>query len=124
MQTNQHAARRVAADAAVGDLHAVERAAQVIAPTLRNRIAEEHQGVLIFIGAVRPLAMTLVPNILKPIRPPNGPRPRQRVVGLGNFQNSHLGDGRRGRRPRCRMWQAEQAQCDEVYSDQHAKRSC
>ncbi len=45
IEPGEQAAARVAADAAVGDFKARELASKIVAPTLRDRVAEEDQGV-------------------------------------------------------------------------------
>src|SRR5207248_2467716 len=85
-QANQHAAARVAADAAVGDLHTGKSAADVIAPTLRDRVAEKDQRAFILLHALGPGAPAFDPQLFEPIRAANRPRARKAIIGVGNLE--------------------------------------
>ena len=56
-QADEHAARGVAANAAIGDLHTRKAAAHVIAPAVGDRIAQENEGVLVRRGRATPSAL-------------------------------------------------------------------
>ena len=84
LQPDEHATRRVAADAAIGHLHAWECVADVIAPALCDGIAEENQRALILVPAHRPAVALLHPQGLEPIRAPDRARARQTIIGGWN----------------------------------------
>lgn len=80
-QADEHPARGVTANAAVGDLHAREAAAHVVAPSIGDRIAQEDEGMLFPRDAERPLEAVLGPDFLEPVLSADGPGSRQAVVG-------------------------------------------
>jgi len=59
--TNQHAAGGVSADTSVGEFHAGEHFAEIITPTLGNRVSEEHDGTLVFFDIFGPAAPGVMP---------------------------------------------------------------
>src|SRR4029450_9699404 len=69
LQADEDAARRVAADAAVGDLDAWEHRVQAEAPALRDRVAEKHDRTLIALDLRRPERSPLFPQRLEPVLP-------------------------------------------------------
>ncbi len=69
VESNQHAAGGVAADAAVGGLDAGQFLLEYFAPSLGNRVAEHDEGSLILLHLSRPLAAAVPPQILEPLVP-------------------------------------------------------
>jgi len=80
-QPNEHPASRVAADAAVGHLHAWKAAAHRVAPALRDGVAEKHQSALILLHQLGPAAALAIPEILEPLISPNRPCAGQPLIG-------------------------------------------
>ena len=80
LEPEQNAARGVAADPAIGHLHAGKAAAEIVTPALRDRIAEQHDRVLIPIRARGPGGATFRPQLAKPLVTADRPGARQAVV--------------------------------------------
>ncbi len=59
LETDQHPAGGVAADAPVGDLDAGEGGAEALAPALGDRVAEEHDRALVVLDLLGPGGATL-----------------------------------------------------------------
>ena len=91
LEAQQHTAGGVAADAAVGQLHAGEAAAEIVAPALGDGIAEEDERMLVELGAGGPRGTALGPEALEPILAPDRAGPGQPVVGRGDLE---AGSGR------------------------------
>ena len=84
LQADEHAARGVTADAAVGHLHALEVSTKLVAPSLRDGIAQEHQRTHVLSHTGRPAGPFLFPKILKPLITPDRPLPRQSIIRSWN----------------------------------------
>ena len=67
LQPDEDAAGGVAADAAVGDFRPGESAAEVFAPALRDRVAEEDEGVLLIGFLVTEKLTAFVPDFDEPV---------------------------------------------------------
>ena len=100
-QPDENSASGVAADAAIGDLHAGKASAQVVAPALGDGVAEKDEGVLVLLNLPGPRAAALGPKILEPGRTTNRAGARESGVGGGKlilqvgrrWLRRRLGDG-------------------------------
>ena len=63
LKSEQHASGRVATDAAVRELHAIEGLLEIRSPALSNRIAEEDHGALILGDVGGPLRTDRIPAL-------------------------------------------------------------
>src|SRR4051794_38254867 len=86
LQTNEHPARGIAANPAIGHLHSGKASIHVLAPTLSNRITQEHQGMLVLLNPLMPPATPLRPELAKPLVTPNWPCPGKALVRRWNFE--------------------------------------
>ena len=67
VEPDEHAARRVATDAAIGAFHSRKAARQARAPALRDRITEKDDALLIRLHFRRPLRPQLGPAFHEPL---------------------------------------------------------
>ena len=97
LEPEQHAAGRVAADAAVGQFHAFESLLEIRAPALRDRIAEEDDRALVFGDLRRPLRTDGVPSLHIAVIAAQRAFAGQRGLGRGRGQvkRSRVGGGQR-----------------------------
>ena len=86
LQPDEHATRSVAADPAIGDLHAGKPGREIVAPAFSNRIAEHHDGVAILVRAVREFGAALVPRFAEPVVTANRALAGQAFVGFGKLK--------------------------------------
>jgi len=86
LQTNQHAARRIPANTAVGDFYSGKTPEHIIAPTLRDRVTCKNQCILILRNALRPGVAALEPNFPEPIVTPNRSGSGQTSIAFRNLQ--------------------------------------
>ena len=81
LETDEHAAGGVAADAAVGGLEVRESAGEVVAPALGDGVAEEDDGAFVFGGAFGPCAAFFEPEGFEPVVAADGAGAWEPVVG-------------------------------------------
>src|ERR1043166_5905343 len=67
LQSNENTSGGITADAAIGELHARKPRAEILAPSLRDRIAEQHYCIPILFDAGSPFGVALGPKLAKPI---------------------------------------------------------
>jgi hypothetical protein len=99
LQAKENAARGIATDAAIGDLHAGKPAGEIVAPPLSDGIAEHYEGVTILFDASGPFRTAFAPEFTEPIIAPNGALAGKAFVGLGKLElrgsGFFLGEGSR-----------------------------
>ena len=97
LEPEQHPARRVAADAAVGQFHAFESLLEIRAPALGDRIAEEDDRSLVLGDLRRPLRSDRVPSLHVAVIATQGAFAGQRGLGRGRGQGERrwVGGGQR-----------------------------
>ena len=83
LQAEQHAAGRVATDAAVRELHAIEGLLEIRAPALGDRIAEEDDRALVLGDFRRPLRTNRVPPLHVAVVTAQRTFARQRGLSFG-----------------------------------------
>jgi hypothetical protein len=95
IEAGEQAAARVAADAAVSDFQVREGVFEVVAPALRDRVAEEDEGVLLVRFLFREGGAAIAPDVFEPVLGADGADAGRVVVsGGGRGAGSGLfGDG-------------------------------
>jgi hypothetical protein len=81
LETDEHAAGGVAADAAVGGFEVRESAGEVVAPALGDGVAEEDDGAFVFGGAFGPCAAFFEPEGFEPVVAADGAGAWEAFVG-------------------------------------------
>ena len=86
VQADEHTARGVAADAAVGHFHPGKAPAKIVTPHLGDGIAEENDRALIPLDLLGPGTAAFDPEFAEPIIAADGPGAGQTVIGRGNLE--------------------------------------
>ena len=109
-EADQHAAGRIAADPAIRGLHPGELATKIVAPALRDRVPEEHDGPAIAVVLVRPRLAAFLPAGDVTVVPSQGAFARQCILILDGGKRTAIGRRFSARRSR---------QCEQRNDGQH-----
>ncbi|MFM1944528.1 MAG: hypothetical protein RI897_3510 [Verrucomicrobiota bacterium] len=93
LEADDEAAGGIATDAAVGDFHAGEAIAEVIAPALGDGVAEEDDGALVLLAVGVPLGAAVFPEVAEPVVTAYGAIAGERGIGFGEFGDGGAGGG-------------------------------
>ena len=115
LQADQDAARRIAADAAVGNLDTGKSCRQRIAPELRDRVAQEDDSALILLMRLCPFGSPLAPQLLEPVVAADGSGSGQPFICRGDGER--VGARRRYLRPRLGWPPERDTECEEEYCE-------
>src|SRR5262249_23948067 len=86
LQANENTSGSITTDPTIGELHARKPRAEILAPSLRDRIAQQHHSTAILLDTRGPFCAPLPPKFAKPLLAANWPGARQTVISGRNLK--------------------------------------